>query len=882
MEAREKARYRLDKGRPTRQHTQRCGDIRMRFSKTPIGVLAALLLATMIGCTPPAPPGNGGGDGGGSGSDDNTGIPNAPGTGTVGDGFVTENIFAQGVVQVPPGVSFTAQNLRVHSNIDNAPVAADGLFTVGAISNEPTLLQVVDQNGTVVMLSWHQYLFFRDPPTINTKTTAAALLYMAVGGWSLPPEATGDLLFEINNSESVQRLADVIAFALTKDRTALNCDPDVTESVEMETINFINEVSDGIAGNLDGKFAAKALGNVGRDALISITPESVLGGIRMIPDENTPTFTVQNSFARSGLLYLLETAYEDLEGNRTEHDVYQPIGDPIPIPDARTLSRQFSASVAIASITVTDFDNTVWDNREVGPIDLPQHEDSSRTEYELVFLGPSFNPIESSILNDTRYANVRSEWESKLEELRLESFVFKVLIPLSEQMGLGANVSTVFDQAPEVGRTLAQLISPILEGAGVELTSRDGYVEALRVVIDRMMNNQAFRFDLINALTLAYDERTAQQISTVEMATGMQRLARMESFLLAIYNSFDNRDVAQVVDHLARSKDATFWQAEVASVKLSPSPVRLTETVLSKDLSAFVAGNPALPVTYEWSTTGNNGFIVAALTDPDDGDDTTSFTTTESTARYRATTFVIGDIDTVTVRATDANGVFLGSATTRIEGLDVPENECPDFPQEDYQRGDRLRIIEADTEIIGGSRVNVRISYDIPSRDYRGVTVFISAVCPRCNYGCRCYYQDERAGIEVDGQPVGSRDYGWILWQHKDGPDFTQIQANCMVSAFKAFELPEGVEEATMEAEFSFPISPDWPGCPPDAENCGCPYLDDIFLDAEGNTDPRLKVWHGYFIVAKAGISDQAVQTLTFARDPSFDSETAYDCPDEE
>ncbi len=852
----------------------------MRFSKTLIGVASTLLLATMVGCTPPAPPGNG--DGGGSGNDDNTGIPDAPGTGTVGDGFVTENIFAQGVVEVPPGVSFTAQNLRVRSNIGDAPVAADGLFTVGAISNEPTLLQVVDQNGTIVMLSWHQYLFFRDPPTINTKTTAAALLYMAVGGWSLPPEATGNLLSEINDSDAVQRLADVIAFALTKDRTALNCDPDVTESVEMETINFINEVSDEIAGNLDGKLALKTRGEVGRDALISITPESILGGIRMIPAGDTPTFTVQNSFARSGLLYILETAYENLEGNRTEHDVYQQIGDAIPIPDARTLSRQFSASVALATITVTDFESAVWDDREVGPIDLPQHEGSSRTEYELVFLGPSFNPIDPSIINDTKYANVRSEWESKLEEQRLESFVFKVLIPLSEQMGLGANVSTLFDQAPEVGRTLSQLILPILEGAGVQLTSRDGYVEALRVVMDRMVNNQAFRFDLINALTLAYDTRTAQQISPVEMASGMQRLARMESFLLAIYNSFDNRDVAQVIDHLGRSSDATFWQAEAATVKLSPSPVRLTETVLSKDISAFVAGSPALPVTYEWSTTGDNGFIVAALADEDDGDNTTSLTTTESVARYRATSFRIGDIDTVTVRATDANGVFLGAATTKIEGLDVPENECTDFPQDEYQRGERLRIIEADTEIVGGDRLNVRISYDVPSGGSSSVEVFVSAGCSRCNLGCFCT-QEERQGVEIDGQPVaGARDHGWVLFQHGQGADFPQLQANCMLSASRSFSLPSDAEEATMEALFSFPISPDWFGCDPEAETCGCPYMDDIFTDFEGNTDPRVQVWHGYFIVAKAGTFEQAVQTLTFARDPGFDPETAYDCPEDE
>ncbi|GJM23689.1 MAG: hypothetical protein DHS20C16_01040 [Phycisphaerae bacterium] len=857
----------------------------MQRSSSLVATALALSLSIIIGCAPAPPPGDSGGNGGGgsgSGSDDNSGIPDAPGTGTVGDGVIVENIFSPGKVIVPQGVSFTASDLRVVTNFESAPVAADGQFTVQAATNYSTLIQVVDQEGNIVMISWHPWILLRDPPEVSTKTTAAAILYMAVGGWSLPPEATSDLLFEIENSDAVQRLADVIAVALTKDRRALNCDPDVNESVEMETINLINEISDDIAGNLEGKFAAKTRGEVGRDALVSVSPTSVQGGIRMIAEDDTPTFTAQNLFARSGLLYLLETAYEDLEGNRTEHDVYQQIGEPIPIPDARTLSGQFNASLAIASITLTDLDRAVWENREVGPLDLPQHENASRTEYELVFLGPSFNPIDSATLNATQYANVRSEWEEKLEELRLESFVFKVLIPLSEQMGLGVNVSTIFDQQPEAGRTLAQLILPILEGAGVELTSRDGYVEALRVVIDRFMNNQLFRFDLINALTLAYNARTAEQIDTVQMAGGMQRLVQMESFMLAIYNSFDNRDVAQVVNHLAQSNDIEFWDAEVASVKLSPSPVRLTETILSKDISAFVAGNQALPITYEWSTTGDNGFIVAALTDPEDGDTTTSFTTTESMARYRATSFVIGDIDKVTVRATDANGVFLGAATTSIEGVDVPENECDGFPQDEYQRGSRLRIVEANTEIVGGENLNVRISYNVPSGGSSSVQVFVSAGCSRCNIGCFCGL-GETDGVEVDGQSgINTTDHGWVLFQHKDGADFTQLQANCMVSTSKSFSNPNDAEDVTMEAEFSFPISPDWPGCDPEAETCGCPYLGDIFTDFEGNTDPRVEVWHGYFIVARAGTFEQAVQTLTFARDPGFDPETAYDCPDEE
>ncbi len=859
----------------------------MRSPNSPIVTAFAFILSITTGCNPTLPPGNSGNGGGsgGTGSDDNSGIPDAPGTGTVGDGVIMENIFVQGMVEVPPGVSFNAANLRIRSNLEDAPIREDGLFTVQAVSNEPTLLQVVDDEGNIVMISWHQFLFFRDPPPINTRTTAIALLYMAVGGWGLPPEATSDLLFEMEFSESVDRLADVLAVALAKDRRALNCDPEVNESVEMETINFINEISDGIAGNLDGKFAAKTLGNVGDDALITITPETVLGGIRMIPVDDTPRFTAQNTFARSGLLYLLETAHEDLDGNRTEHDVYQQIGDPIPIPDARTLSRQFSASLAIASITLTDIDRAVWDNREVGPIDLPQHDDSSRTEYELVFIGPSFNPIDDETLNAIQYSNVRSEWESKLEELRLESFVFKVLIPLSEQMGIGTNVSTAFDPVPEVGRTLSQLILPILQGAGVELTSRDGYVEALRVVIDRMMNNQAFRFDLINALTLAYDERTAEQISTIEMATGMQSLVRMESFMLAIYNSFNNRDVAQVVDHLGRSRDATFWQAEVASVKLTPSPVRLTETVLAKDLFAFVAGNPALPVTYEWSTSGDNGFIVAALTDPEDGDGTTSFTTTESMARYRATSFVAGDIDTVTVRATDANGVFLGAATTRVEGLLLEESECDEFPEDEYQRGERISILSAPSSIIGGESIDVLVSFEA-TRELNGFTVYVSAGCSRCNVICSCT-PEEKQRITIDGEPAGNvRDDTWILIQHKDGADGREIQANCTAAVTKSFTLPDGQDSGTFEAEFSFPVSSDWFGCPDEDTNCGCPFLDDFkvgfFPEGGIETDPRKQVYNGYFILVRAGSSEQALKTLSFARDPSIDPDTAFECPDEQ
>ncbi len=856
----------------------------MRFSRTLIGVAVSVLLTVMVSCNPPPPPGDGGGNGGGSNSDDNSGIPDAPGTGTVGNGVVAENIFAPGVVMIPPGVSFRAQDLRVRTNIDNAPVSANGQFTVKTVSAETTLVQVVDQDDAIVLISWHDWILLRDPPEINTNTTAAALLYMAVGGWGLPPEATRDLRFEIENTEACQRLADVIAFALTKNRIALNCDPDVTESLEMETVNFINELSDDVFGNVSPKRTEKTRVDTGSDALISVSPRGEQGGITIVPNDDTATITARNQFGRAGLLYILETGYEDIEGNRIDHNVYQPIGEPIAIPDARTLSSSFNASIVIASVNVTDFDRAIWENREVGPIDLRQHEGANRTTYELVFLGPSFNPIDESILSATRYANVRSEWEDKLEELRLENFVFKVLIPLGEQMGLGASISTVFDSVPEAGRTLAQLILPILEGAGVTLTSRDGYVEALQVVIDRFMNNQAFRFDMIAALTLAYDARTAQQISTEQMANGMQRLVRMESFLLAIYNSFDNRDVAQVVDHLARSNDAEFWDAEVAAVRLDPSPVDLTQTILSKDITVSVAGSPAEPVTYEWSTSGDNGFIVAALTDPGDGDGLTSFTTTERTARYRALTFVVGDIDTVTVRATDANGVYLGAATTQVRGFQLEENPCNKFPEDDYQRGDRIRIVGASTNIVGGDRINVTVSFNA-THSLPGVTVYASAACSRCNVGCFCT-QEELQQIEIDGEPAGGgSDHGWVLIQHKDGANGREVQAFCMASATKRFTLPAEQESGTFEADFSFPVSPDWFGCS-SVDSCGCPFIDDFYvrLNSGGGieTDSRKQVWHGYFILARAGNGEQALRTLAFARDPSFDPETAFDCPDDE
>ncbi|GJM24394.1 MAG: hypothetical protein DHS20C16_08090 [Phycisphaerae bacterium] len=835
------------------------------------GCIVIMLMTS--GCTPQ----NGGSNNGGGGSDAGNGgtggpIDDGPAGGDIDVSEITgpdESVraeidsprYASAIVTLPSGVNLSLQSLRGVSGADDQPVGADGGFDTLTYSVRPSLVSVVDANDNVVLFGFINSSIDEE---VSVKTTATALIYLGMGGWALPPDELYFILLEISELDVCDELANVIAQEMRSDPLAITNGSDAINTSLAAALEAM------VSGEAFGRSFAKSQPLRSRiiapgDPFLVVDPLTLQSGISLLLDSSAPQLSVVNHHRRPAVLYRVQTGYDNATGEYVELPVVEPIGDPLELSGGNTLT--------ISGIHLSTLFNTetsaVWEPTETGPIEIPAREGATRTYYDLVVLGPSFDGVDSALLDPSRYAAIRSEWQELLEEQRINMFVLKFMMPLAELFGMGVGSAVPFDDQAPVARTMRQLIEPILDGAGVSLHTEDGYFEAIEVVLERWASNRAFREDLTAVLIAAYGEELNRDISATKVSAHMKNLAGATNVRSAVLSIFDNDNVTRLLSNLRVSDDVAIWSAETGAVKITPSPGRVTENYPFVDLTASVAGSPAEPLTYEWTSSAGIGGFFTAL-----DDEASVLTTTESTVTYSTTPSAVvggGTIDTVTVRVVDANGTLLGTASAKIRSNKKEDNPCPDFVDEGYSFGDDMDVNVSSNVILGGQDVFVEVTYNFPSEGIetsQSIEVFMSAVCPRCEALCRCDSQSATP-IYVDGEPAINReDRSLVRWQ---GPtdDTPGIEMTCAASGEWRFTKPEGANGGAVSHTFQLTVADDWPGCPLDEPDCSCPRLTGATFN--GEVDFSILVWRGYFIAVRSPTSFH-IEPIKFDTNPLYES----------
>lgn len=90
-----------------------------------------------------------------------------------------------------------------------AAVDADDSFTAESLTNLPGLALLINETDVAILLG---LIGAENAATdIDAKSTAAALLYLAIGGWTLPANRLPELLYEISTSNACADFAEAIA-----------------------------------------------------------------------------------------------------------------------------------------------------------------------------------------------------------------------------------------------------------------------------------------------------------------------------------------------------------------------------------------------------------------------------------------------------------------------------------------------------------------------------------------------------------------------------------------------------------------------------------------------------------------------------------------------
>jgi len=620
-------------------------------------------------------------------------------------------------------------------------VTADGTYEARIPADLPCLSVLLDEQGQVV---WFGFLRPGDTPQmLNADTTAVALLYFALGGFTLPGSDLAAFLDLLENAPSALQVA-----------TILRLDPQALANGDPELLAALDAARAELLGG--GTLTAEALRPAGRRSLqeaaitpgrIQLAPDGQQSFIEMMTQPGGKVFAL-NHVPRRGVLLAYRTGLTGLDGVTRAVDPPVFMGEaPLPV------TSQLKHGIArVDELLVAD---DPWNPRPSEGIELPLDLDSGSVQYELVVLGASFG-TGGPILSDPRFDTVHADWTERLGRLQRETFVADFLVPVLASLAFGSDYMMQGVPGADAIATLSDLVGPTLEPFALD--SPGGFRGGMGAVVEAAAADPALGEALLHAIAglLTFAKPDGKVVHLFDFSHGphpgtkaignalrvLQALASAQTVLDAIDRSLDGTDASGRMQVLSDARPAESWQASVGRVSLEPENpvVTVSAPVVTLDARVVIEGLDHPSFRYHWHTSGVNGSLEAV-----DGDGT-DFETAEASVDYVADvgSIVTGEVDTVTVEVL-LDGVAIGEATVAIQGDRGLVSPCSDFPWGDYESP--FNTVSVSPDIVRtGDFVTVSFTYDHGNPDagmdgLQGYKVWIP-------------YADTGSDILVDGVPL--------------------------------------------------------------------------------------------------------------------------------
>lgn len=887
--------------------------LRVNAWKRPGAILFLLVLGSGA-CTPPGGNGSGGGGGGGGGGSVidvpdfvDSSDPEFAGSEEVPQEFFVNVVGQTGKVELPTGVNLALTDLQLVSAEGAAEIAADGTVTPTLPGLERYLTQVVDSSDRIILFGYAQSAG-STPLPINAKSTAVALLYFALGAWTLPGDlARGDVIRELNFSynEIVDELTATIEDAMRDNSRAINDGDERVISAVVAARDEILASADGpiakvvkdhakIGPNLQNGDAA-ALGFITTDPERTVAQSGIFLRTSLSSDGITPL----NRYRRRAKLFAYLTATESAGGEIMALDPIEYAAGPVDIlPAGNNSSDKGLLEQAIDGDASWDptFSETIRlvDEEVVLPGDdpiVPDESDTAIRHFDIVVLGPALDQAStSSVVDDPRFAAQRAEFLAVIDDLEWRTFLLDYFVPLIDECGVGTVIITPDVTTDARVAALRALVEPVITGAGLSLKTAQDYSMALVLCLEEFKNNTTFR----NSYLAIMKRSLGQANSTLSYnAVGERTVRTLLSIVggVVIVGVPDVGDVGAVYAHLQNSHEADLWEATISRVTVYPRQPEVTKQATRVRLSAKVGANEGRMFCYEWNSPSAFGYlseIQGTQVDP-------TIFTDEDAINYTATPTAINnnDLDEVTVTVydvTDADGatsncaqnaglgVKVGSAAVTVYGRDLTD-PCPDFDLSLYNRGP-LTMSVSPGRVLPGDEVTVTLSYDFGQTTAASAQVFLylPRACSSClTDACMCG-PAEQAGLLYDGGATplyNVQQQGTVSGIGRiDAQGVPGLITDCVWELSPIFSLPDPEVREVITSEFTYVFHQ---ANYPRQEGLGpvCPALyPDPFAPAEMG-------WRGLFVIARefaGGANGMATQLLDLGTDPGFDFEVTDPC----
>ncbi|MDI9571197.1 MAG: hypothetical protein QM278_10865 [Pseudomonadota bacterium] len=594
---------------------------------------------------------------------------------------------ATGTVNLPAGFSLSLTTLLVHGELGSANLGADGGFSVPLAGAGEALAVVTGADGTPLLMG---YVKAGSANVIDASATAAALIFQALGAFTLPPSTWAEFRAWIAAQSQTATLASVIETQLAANPLAISQgDAAIRDAVEAAAADIAALRSAEGAGTGRAALGAAtpvtaATVTVSRSPLsadvthVKIDGANPRSGINIEPAADGSGVTARNEYRRHILILVYRTGWESTDGTRHDLPWEQVADGPFdPLAKGAYLGATNAVGGVITSVIDWFFKNGAYiPSSLTDAIPLPMYagapaDSVAKTFYRVVcvgdYLGAEAVPAE--------LADIKTDLEAAYNAMQALEFFKEFLLPLvfavipSDQIAANLKLNKEYLSA---AIDMVNLVSTEIADVGTNIAA-GSYGSAIVAVAKGLVSNPTL-LNRVGARLARIGIVKGWNAATDGLITSVAKKAMvLLSIVDKVVTAFDE---SILMAHLASSHGYEQWDATALwpNVRIQPAPAKV-EAAGTVQLLVTVGGETGNSDNYYYRFTWTTSGVYGKIADPDRALEGTEVVMTSRSPgariNYRSNADAAeGDTDTVSIvvhRVGTAGQARLGEGQTTVK-----------------------------------------------------------------------------------------------------------------------------------------------------------------------------------------------------------------------
>ena len=465
-----------------------------------------------------------------------------------------------GRIELPVGLSLAGA--RVTHLLGEGEVTPEGAFPITVVTGAAQLSLVRDRAGNLMLMG-----FLREgQPALSTRSTAEALLFLALGLFAHAPRVQARAL------EQLQSL-DLAAIESA-----------IKAAIATHGATWLKTPSTAVGAAV--KARVRALQGTGRGMIV--TPADRVSGV-IVEGDGIGACKITNFFRRRSYLYVTPVSRKSADG----------VESALPESLTRTeISPTNGTTTLIGTLTDLVVGNDIYQPVSTTVPTPRTPADALWTKYKLYGVGPGVRPGELLNLPPV----VAEGWR----EVFFKSLVFDFVIPFlaTVVVPLKADQFEDFAKQLEAGDVLKDLINILVATPGLWAKAREGdFTGACKDALFQILGTDTLQIACLSAFVKVLEAKFGPKYT--DPRTGKQGF--FDSYIAETWRSIDEvldlADLAfttfdtavQALD-IASSRLAETWEVSVtkAKVGLSPQEILVEKSALFSGIKASLVGVEAV------------------------------------------------------------------------------------------------------------------------------------------------------------------------------------------------------------------------------------------------------------------------------------------------